>query len=73
MDGECIKCTAMQINHRQIEYEIKISFCHWALASHYDEVMVVHSSVIIRIPVRSHNQGPLINHSSWDSNYLLLE
>lgn len=31
--------------------------------------MEVHSSAIIRIPVRSHNQGLLINHLSLNSNY----
>ena len=48
---------------------MKTLFSSWALTAYYDEVMEVHSSAIIRIPVRSHNQGPLINHLSLNSNY----
>lgn len=57
MDGAHLKYTAMQINHIS-----KSFFSSWALTSYYDEDMEVFSSAIIRISVRSHNQGLLINH-----------
>lgn len=43
--------------------------CSWALTSPYDEVMAVHSGAILRISVRSHNQGLQISHLSLNSNY----
>lgn len=67
--------TAMQINHRikrwilQVSNCIQIFFSSSTLTSYYDEVMEVHSSAIIRIPVRSHNQGLQISHLSLNSNY----
>ena len=39
------------------------------LTPYCNEVMEVHCPTIIRILVRSHNQGPLINHLSLNSNY----
>lgn len=39
------------------------------LTPHCNEVLEVHSSAIIRTPVKSHNQGLLINHLSLNSNY----
>lgn len=48
---------------------IKNVFSSQVLTSYCNEVMEVHSSAIIRILVKSHNQGLLINHLSLNSNY----
>ncbi len=61
----------MQINHGKkwlICFKLYKN-CSWVLTSYYDEVMEVHSGVIIRIVVGSHNQGLQISHLSLNSNY----
>lgn len=44
-------------------------FAKSGFSSRCNEVMEVLSSAIIKIQVRSHNQGLLINHQCLNSNY----